>query len=85
MIISSKLYSIFLFVSADIMLIQLSFDRQLRCLEPIHWKQPPKHIPVAKHVNQFIKVCLLLKLDQLFISDLLMQIFLEFIVVLSLL
>ena len=57
--------------------------RQLRCLKSIHRYEPPKHIPISKHVHQLVKIGLLLELYQFLVPNFLMQIRLNPEIVLS--
>ena len=55
------------------MLVKLTFDCKLRRVESVDRNEPPKNICIPKHIYQFLKVCLSLKLDQLFVFNLFMQ------------
>ena len=58
--------------SLNIVLIKLMLHSQLRCIKSIHRYEPPNHIPITKHVNQFVKIRLLLELYQLLVPNFLM-------------
>ena len=52
------------------MLIKLFLDAKGLVTKSLHRDEPPEDVSISKHARQFVEVCLLLKLDQLFVLQL---------------